>query len=240
MTDMSILYIVVCALITVPGVIFPGIFAIRDHKEEIKWGQNDRIQTQRIRIDRMSSEKAGRKYILFLVLCEVSATLQGWECYMIKGSLDIFYAVFVSMMMSAVFMDLLWKEIYDFVWVIALAAETAALFFGGGPDKMGLASMAIYFVIQEAAMAKVYGRADSHAFCCSAVAITASGGGIEYYTLHMSVTWVLLAAVQTLRGNITKKLKLRQPVAMVPYISFSLSIVMTVIQLDGRDFVHFS
>jgi len=84
--------------------------------------------------------------------------------------------------------------------------------------------------IQEKIMSGFYGRADSHAFSCCEVFFFFLGCGIIGHIIHMSAALFLLSADQLFRRNIGKNLKLKEPVAFVPYICISFFLTLFIIK----------
>lgn len=80
-------------------------------------------------------------------------------------------------------------------------------------------------------MRYVYGIADCHAFCCCALFMAVNGLALEYYVLHMAISWLMLTVSQLICKNVDYKLKLKKPVAMIPHIASGLIVVTA--------FVHF-
>ncbi len=123
-------------------------------------------------------------------------------------------------MISAAWMDLRRREVYDFLWWIALvgAGMIYAGMGGGGREPARLYYLAIYFLLQEAVMVRCYGRADSHGFCVSALILGVCGLPMRGIVLHFAISYLFLFLVQLLRKNVGSGGKLKEPVAFVPYL----------------------
>lgn len=135
-------------------------------------------------------------------------------------------ALVLVLLLGAAVMDYKTKKVYDLFW-IAIIVLGAILFLINGSFSIRIfISLLIYCAIQELLMGKVYGRADSHAFCAMAYVMAAFSCELETYVCHMLICAVLLTLVQGVKKNINCKGKLNEPVAMIPYIVASL-IIMT-------------
>lgn len=138
---------------------------------------------------------------------------------------------FIGLLASAVMMDLLWQEIYEFVWVVSAMGGGICLAACRNVTVGIVISLALYFLMQETIMRYVYGIADCHAFCCCALFMAVNGLALEYYVLHMAISWLMLTVSQLICKNVDYKLKLKKPVAMIPHIASGLIVVTA--------FVHF-
>lgn len=113
--------------------------------------------------------------------------------------------------------DVLTNKVYDFVWWTAVTAEFL-LYIQYPLSLWELAGLSIFLLMQELFCAKFYGRADCHAFCICAVAESIFGMDITGFLIHMILSFMLLATVQFLKGNVTDRGKLKTPVPFIPYI----------------------
>lgn len=87
-----------------------------------------------------------------------------------------------------------------------------------------LAEILCFGLLQLRLFSKLYGRADSYAFICCSMVLSAFGDGMLAYLLHMLVAVALLGIVQLAYGNVGKDGNLKIPVAFVPYITVSFFI----------------
>ena len=87
-----------------------------------------------------------------------------------------------------------------------------------------LAELICFGLLQLRLFSKMYGRADSYAFICCSMVLSAFGDGMLVYLVHMLVAVVLLGAMQLAYGNVGKDGNLKIPVAFVPYIVVSFFI----------------
>ena len=140
---------------------------------------------------------------------------------------DIFIT-FNAVFFAAAVMDLMTREVYDFLWMIAVAISLG-MFFTGPEVGMGeAAGLVIYVAVQEFVMARVYGRADSHALCVCAMFLILFGKTVEVCIFHFAITFLLLTVVQSVRKNVDSRGMLKKKVAMVPYITVGLWITSAV------------
>jgi len=116
--------------------------------------------------------------------------------------------------------DIMTSRVYDFIWWVAAGVEMAAYVLH--PVSLWkLLCLMIFFVIQELLFAKLYGRADCHAFCICAVMESIFGMDITGFFFHMILSFVCLTVVQYFRGNIGKNGRLKISVPFIPYITFA-------------------
>lgn len=143
-------------------------------------------------------------------------------------SVIICTAVFLTCLITASISDIRTKEVSDIVWWIALADIIVyELLSQASLKAQPLFESLLIIFIQEKIMSRFYGRADSHAFSCCALFWAVSGKCLEMHVLHMTVSLVLLTAVQLARHNIGPAWKLKIPIAFIPYISTSFALIQT-------------
>ncbi len=123
---------------------------------------------------------------------------------------------------AAVVSDLRTRTVCDLCWWFGLG--TCAWMLGIRVAEYGLLSVdwfgtGLFLLVQELVMSRSYGRADCHGFSICALGLAALGMGLREITGMMLVSFLLLVAVQLLKKNIKRDLKLRDPVAFVPYIA---------------------
>ena len=136
--------------------------------------------------------------------------------------------VFLACLIYASISDIRTKEVSDIVWWIALADIIVYEMLSSASLKaLPLFESLLIIFIQQKIMSRYYGRADSHAFSCCALFWAVSGKCLEMHILHMTLSLVLLTAVQFARHNIGPAWKLKNPIAFIPYISASFALVLT-------------
>ncbi len=140
----------------------------------------------------------------------------------------IIFITFNIVVYAAAVMDLMTRKVYDFFWMLAVMLSLGSLFFRPGIGVEEAAGLAIYVAIQEFVMARVYGRADSHALSVCAMFLIFSGKTAEICIFHFAVSFLLLTVVQSVRKNVDISGRLKEKVAMVPYITAGLWITSAV------------
>ena len=130
--------------------------------------------------------------------------------------------LFAGSLLGACIMDLREQMVYRFLWLIGGLGACVLMVLNIRESYINVASMAdlgAFMVLQQVGFAKLYGRADCHAFCLCATVMTALGLGFRDYVMHMLLTFVALTVVQAARGNVGTGGRLRKPVALIPYIT---------------------
>ncbi len=143
------------------------------------------------------------------------------------GYIRFLLSVIGGSLLLASVTDILLCQVHNFIWWPALAAalillgircfrhclyETRVLSW----DQ--LLSLVIFVLVQLVVFGRMYGRADSYAFCVCAVAEAAGGMDIMGMLVHMIFAYSILVPMQVWRRNIDKKGNLIQPVPFLPYI----------------------
>lgn len=139
-------------------------------------------------------------------------------------------SLFIGCLLLACVTDLAIRQVHNFVWWIAGSAG-GLLFLERlwrMPKGNGhlVSELAVFCVIQLVVFGRLYGRADSYAFCVCAVMEAALGIGLKGFLVHMLFSFGLLAAVQTARRNIGPDGNLRRPVPFLPYITAGMYLVL--------------
>lgn len=162
----------------------------------------------------------------------------------------------ICLLLGVVFGCFLWASVmdyrtcrvYNFLWWIAGSAVLlilllsqadagttakglwACMFDGDLWMKLlrlpGFVDMLLFWLLQLKLFSRMYGRADCYAFGVSGMLIFTLGYGLKLCLVHMLFAIGLLGVVQAFRRNIGKDGNLKHPVAFVPYISFSLWILL--------------
>ena len=122
--------------------------------------------------------------------------------------------------------------VYQVTWWLAWPAGMLLLWIGAAMTWERWLSLGIFVLLQEIWFARMYGRADCHAFVACALLETALGMDMQGYTLHMAVTFILLAVVQGAKHNIDRRGRLIVPKPLLPYIAVALSLMLFVTQLN--------
>ena len=139
-------------------------------------------------------------------------------------------SVVMGCLLLACLTDVVTYRVHNFVWWTAGFA-TVILFFRRWGEGFGLLGnkvpeVLIFCVLQLWLFSKMYGRADSYAFCVCAAAEAGLGMGLIEFLTHMYFSFLLLVAVQACRKNITRRGCLKEPVPFLPYITAGFYIII--------------
>ena len=152
----------------------------------------------------------------------------------ILGQGEFFARLSLSMLMGCLLLacitDIAICQVYNFVWWISGIAAVALL-AGRGFGNSTVWEVLLFCVIQMTLFARMYGKADCYAFCVCAAAEAGLGFGLVGLLMHMLVSFLLLAAVQALRGNIGSGGRLKRPVPFLPYITTAFYLMLTALIL---------
>lgn len=137
-------------------------------------------------------------------------------------------AITMLALLAASRMDLRTMTVRRWVWaaggipVLGLLLRNALAQAGGLRETaVSCLFLLLFFALQQGLFARMYGRADCHAFCLCAAAFALMGYGFELWIEHMALAYVLLAVAQALRRNIARTGNLKKPVPFLPYITVS-------------------
>ncbi|MCM1091135.1 MAG: hypothetical protein NC413_09840 [Muribaculum sp.] len=159
----------------------------------------------------------GRRIVC--ALCLVSAL-----CIMLVGAESVWEEVLLGVLggclLTASIMDWWEQLVYRFIWWIG-GVTGGVLLVRAGMSQQIICSIIGFWLLQRLLFARMYGRADCYAFCVSALAMAALGGGFADYVTHMFLVFVGLTAVQMAHGNISKDGNLKKAVPLVPYITIA-------------------
>ena len=137
-----------------------------------------------------------------------------WFCI---GILGVYLAV------SSV-TDALIFQVYDVLQYMGVIGGGILLGYQN-PDAGKGVSLLVFAAIQYLLFMRLYGKADGMGYCICALYLSGKGYGLEGYLYHMLIGFFLLTLVQLLRGNITCKGNLQQPIALFPYITIGFLIL---------------
>jgi len=136
---------------------------------------------------------------------------------------------FAGCLLAACIMDLETKEVYRYVWVTAIIPLAILLRTADKPVSTAeWTELVIFILLQQILFSRMYGRADSHAFCVCAAVFIISGDGFAGGVMHMAVSFLLLCIVQIYKKNVTALGRLKEPVAMLPYITAGFCVYMII------------
>lgn len=149
------------------------------------------------------------------------------------GYEKLIWEVIGGSLLLACLTDSLLCQVYNFTWWIFLAAALAlfwsrrSAFVESGlihSDMLGW--LLLFMGVQLLMGGRVYGIADSYAFCVCALAETVLGISVAGFLMHMLLAYLLLFAVQLFRRNINRRGNLRKQVPFLPYITAAFWITL--------------
>lgn len=145
---------------------------------------------------------------------------------------EVLLSLLAGGLLAAAYMDAKSCYVYNYVWwwclpwamlLLCLPRNgqpsdiVAGMIFKGISTRQA-AAMAIFVILQQWLFARMYGRADSHAFTVCALTSCRWRGEMLWFLIHMLLAVTLLAIIQLKKGNVTWRGKLRTPEPFVPYI----------------------
>ena len=103
-------------------------------------------------------------------------------------------------------------------WWLSGGAGTILLILKRGILPAVILELVFFGVIQFLLFSRAYGKADCHAFFCSAIVLAAHGGGLREFLWQELLTFMLLGMVQLIKRNVNAKGNLKRPVPLIPYV----------------------
>lgn len=125
----------------------------------------------------------------------------------------------------SVVMDSMLCLVNDAVQYIGLTGGVIYILFKNPLPQMGV-WLILFVVMQRVFFLRYYGAADGMSFIICALYLAGTGKEIDSYLLHMTISYILLAVVQGVFGNISRKGHLVEPVGMLPYIAMGFFLLM--------------
>lgn len=172
---------------------------------------------------------------IIIVICEMEEKVQalpGENRMLYPGAEEILLGLVAGGMLAAACMDAKSCYVYNYVWwwcllwtfLLLCLPENGQLTAGKqwrilcGISRQQAIAVALFVVLQQYLFARMYGRADSHAFSACALVSCRWRGEMLWFLIHMLLAVTLLAMVQLGKGNVTLRGRLRSPRPFVPYI----------------------
>lgn len=173
--------------------------------------------------------------IIIAVICgmeEPWGTFAGGGRYLHLGIEGALLSLLAGGLLAAACMDEENCYVYNYVWWWCLlwTGILLGVSYGGANTVTGAwghplqisirqaAAVAMFVALQQYLFARMYGRADSHAFSVCAMISCHWQGEMQWFLIHMLLALTLLALVQLWKGNVTRRGKLRTPKPFIPYI----------------------
>lgn len=120
--------------------------------------------------------------------------------------------------------DALLCQVYDVMQYLGVLGGVIWLIVQSPEPGIGF-SLIFFALIQYLVLIRMYGKADGMGYCICSLYLAGAGVDIEGYLYHMMVSFCLLALMQGVRGNISRKGNLKKAVALYPYISLGFLIM---------------
>lgn len=170
--------------------------------------------------------------VVILVIGEMDGRLPEENRLVILGAQEILCSLLAGGLLAAACMDAVHSYVYNYVWWwclswtgILLGFPVAEVYMKDGlrgiADRFDIqqaAAVVLFVLLQQILFARMYGRADCHAFSACALAGCAWHGNLLWFLVHMLLALTLLAAVQLCGKNVTPDGKLHVPKPFIPYI----------------------
>ena len=122
-------------------------------------------------------------------------------------------------------MDNILCEVNDVVQYLGVLGGAVYVLQRNPQPQVGV-SLILFAGLQHFLFLRYYGGADGMAFLICALYLAGMGKEADCFLFHMTLSYILLAIVQGIAGNISKKGKLITPVAMLPYICGSFLLML--------------
>lgn len=113
--------------------------------------------------------------------------------------------------------DTLIYQVYDVLQYMGVIGGGIWLWYQKPPATVGI-SVLLFALIQYGIFMRMYGKADGMGYCVCSLYLAGKGFGLEGFLYQMLAGFLVLTLVQLFRSNISKKGKLKQPIALYPYI----------------------
>ncbi len=190
--------------------------------------------------------------VIILAISGMDSGLPGENSLLIKGAEELLCSLLAGGLLAAACMDAKSSYVYNYVWWwcllwtgMLLALPAAVL---GGcewkiTDRLSIrqaAAVVLFVFLQQILFAKMYGRADCHAFSVCALAGCIWRWDLLWFLIHMLLSVTLLAVVQLGRRNVTWNGRLRIPKPFIPYIvtAFWAELLITLYLQGGATHIY--
>lgn len=155
--------------------------------------------------------------MLYVKICAIGTAMASLFRFGLWQSVAM--GIVLGALLFACITDCAQCQVYRFTWWIAGSVSIVWLIVViSRKEQIHWWELILFCMLQELGFAKLYGKADCHAFCTCATVYTALGRGIWWYVLHMTLSFLLLSYIQWRNGNIAHDGNLKKPVPYMPYI----------------------
>lgn len=179
------------------------------YKTDVDFGETDGRRVQR----------------LWLVYGTVIGFVLGLHSCDCAWFIRMAYALLAIYFILCCVMDSVLKMVCDFFHGIGLLGGCIYLAYSQ-PRKEALEALILFVGIQWFVFRKMYGPADMAAYVVCSMYLAAEGGSLLDYLLHMLITFGGLGFVQLWKRNISAKGNLKNPVALLPYITGAFFLII--------------
>ena len=147
----------------------------------------------------------------------ISLTLSVGAAYFLglKGIALLFLGVYL---LVCTVTDVLLCQVYDVMQYVGILGGIIWLLVQKPGASIGF-SVIFFALIQYAVLMHMYGKADGMGYCICSLYLAGAGVDIGGCLYNMIIGFCLLAVVQGVKGNISRKGNLKKTVALYPYIS---------------------
>ena len=177
-----------------------------------------------------------------LGLAVFAAGLLQWTCGREALLSRLLLSGVLGCLLFACITDMTMCQVYNFTWWMSGMAVGGLLWqqwkesgtIGRMPELL------LFCALQLLLCVRLYGRADGYAFCVCAGVQAGLGMGMEAYFMHMTVAFILLIMIQTLRKNIGSCGRLKRPVPFLPYVTAGFLVMLIFHKICGEVVVSLS
>ena len=173
--------------------------------------------------------------VIIMVIGQIEETMPvtlGESRLLYLGAEELLLSLVAGGLLAAAYMDAKSSYVYNYVWWWCLlwiflllclpengqfAVSKQWRILDGIRIQQVIATV-LFVILQQCLFARMYGRADSHAFSVCALVSCHWQGEMLWFLIHMLLAVTLLAIVQLAKGNVTLHGRLRTPRPFVPYI----------------------
>lgn len=178
------------------------------------------------KVDRTWAECEKKWFWFFWGFTTMLTNVGLYEAFVQEG-----WEVRISMLLLAVYltvsvvMDSMLCLVNDAMQYVGLTGGVLYILVNNPLPQAGV-WLILFVVMQRLFFLRYYGAADGMSFLICALYLAADGKEIDDFLLHMTISYILLAVVQGVSGNISRKGRLVEPVGMLPYIAMGFFMLM--------------
>lgn len=156
-----------------------------------------------------------RTLMVWVVFLFLIALLSGKESIAVSVAASPFW----GSLMAAAYSDRQIKQAYDFYFYIAGVSGIITMLVAEVSIRDCIGDIVIFILLQWLLFRRMYGPADCFAFSVCALFFAAWRQDMLGLLYLMALTFIILTPVQLIKKNVNKKGNLKEPVALIPYIT---------------------